>query len=247
MISEPRNVIAPSAGALAQQAADLVVESAENASSPFGMFTIALSGGSTPKSLFSVLASDAYRTRIPWDRTQVFFSDERFVAADSTESNFRMAHETLLSRVPIPERFVHQVPTVGMAPQECAAIYGQGVRRVFDAGETEVPRFDLILLGLGDDGHTASLFPGTEALGITDEIVVANHVDKLDTWRITFTYPLINAAKRVMFLVSGAAKAERVAEVRRGEDLPAAGVRPTDGELIWALDSDAAAGLNTAS
>lgn len=242
-MSGPRIIVAPTADELGRTAAEVVLESTRAASSPNGMFTIALSGGNTPRALFKSLAAPPFSGQIPWDRMQVFFSDERFVPPDSAESNYHTAQETLLSRVPIPDRFIHRVPTVDIDPEESAAIYEEGIRRVLEAPLGGVPRFDLILLGLGDDGHTASLFPGTEALNQTDALVAPNYVPRLDSWRITFTYPLIDAARRVVFLVSGGSKAPVVAQVLGGSDLPAARVRPAGGELIWVLDPDAAAQL----
>lgn len=234
----------PDAGTLAREAARFFAARAQQAVAERGMFYVALSGGSTPRALFEVLAGAPFRDQVDWSRTQVFFGDERFVPADSPESNYRMANETLLSRVPIPERFVHRVATEDMTPEEAAALYDEGIRRVFRVGLSEAPQFDLILLGLGPDGHTASLFPGSMALNVRDTLVVANFVEKMDSWRITFTYPLINAARCDAFLVQGREKAERVRQALAGQaDLPAAHVQPAQGELIWLLDDEAAAEL----
>jgi 6-phosphogluconolactonase len=220
------------------------VAAAQEAVSSQGIFRVALSGGNTPRPLYEALAGPPYRDEIDWTRIQVFFSDERFVPPDSPESNYHMAFEALLSKVPIPERYVHRVATVDISPQESAALYEEGLRRVFEVGLAEVPRFDLILLGLGPDGHTASLFPDTEALRETEHLVAANFVPKFDSWRITFTYPLLDAAHQVMFLVQGEDKAERVREVFAGEgNLPAAGVQVRDGATVWLLDRAAAAKL----
>lgn len=238
--ARPEIIVAEDAEGLARRAADMFVEAAREPASPLGMFTVALSGGSTPRALYGVLASEPYRTQVPWDRTQVFFSDERFVPPDSPESNYHSAQETLLSLVPIPERFVHRVTTENVSPDEAASIYEEGIRRVLQAPLDATPAFDLILLGLGPDGHTASLFPGTAGLDVTDRLVTANHVDKLDSWRISFTYPLINAARRVVFLVEGEAKAEMVAQALSGGEIPAARVHPQSGRLTWLLDSGAA-------
>lgn len=237
-----RIVVTPDAEGLAHRAAQTFVGRARDAATA-GQFTVALSGGSTPSALFDMLTRPQYRDEAPWDRTQVFFSDERFVPPDSPESNYRMAHETLLSRVPIPDRFVHRVPTVDITPEESAALYEEGVRRVDQVGPAETPSLDLILLGLGPDGHCASLFPDTEALTVQDHLVAANFVPALNSWRVTFTYPLINAARCVMFLVQGAEKAEILARVLSGDDLPAARVRP-QGELIWIVDEAAASRLS---
>lgn len=239
-----QQVVLPDADALVQEAAQRFVALARNAVSTRGMFRVALSGGSTPRPLYELLAAAPYRDQIDWSRMQVFFSDERFVPPDSPESNFHMAYDALLSKVPIPERFVHPVATVDISPQESADLYEEGLRRVFEVGLTEAPRFDLILLGMGPDGHTASLFPDTEALSVRDRLVAANFVPKFDSWRITFTYPLLDAAHTVIFLVRGADKADRVREVVEGTaTLPAAGVRVPEGELIWLLDAEAAARL----
>lgn len=243
-MNEPTVIVADSADDLGKRAAQVVLEAAQNASSPGGMFTLALSGGTTPRALFAALAAPPYSDQMPWNRTQVFFSDERFVPATSSESNYHSAQETLLSHVPVPERFVHRVATENIAPDEAAAIYEEGIRRVLEAAPSQIPRFDLILLGLGDDGHTASLFPDTDALNAMDSLVVSNYVSRLDAWRITFTYPLINAGRRVMFLASGSSKSGVVAEVMAGARLPAAGVRPVDGELLWVLDPEAASRLS---
>ena len=226
---------------LAREAARFFAERAGKALEAGSFFRVALSGGTTPKSMYSVLADAPFRDQVDWSRVQVFFSDERFVPPDSPESNYRTAYENLLSKVPIPERFVHPVATEDVSPEESASLYVEGIRRVFEVGLTEVPRFDLILLGLGPDGHTASLFPGSAALSVTDELVAPNFVEKFDQWRITFTYPLINAGRAVAFLAQGKDKAERVQQVMAGDaSLPASGVHPTDGELMWLLDREAA-------
>jgi 6-phosphogluconolactonase len=242
-MNEPTIIVADSSDDLGRTAAQVVLESAQHADSPDGMFTVALSGGNTPRALFTALASDPFRDQMPWDRTQVFFSDERFVPLTSAESNYHTAYETLLSRVPIPDRFVHPPATEDIDPEESAAIYEEGIRRVLKVAPSQVPRFDLIMLGLGDDGHTASLFPDTAALSQIDALVVPNFVPRLDTWRITFTYTLINAARRVMFLVSGSNKASVVAQVMAGGRLPASRVQPADGALLWVLDPEAASQL----
>lgn len=236
-------IVADSSDDLGRRAAQAVLESAQRAASPDDMFTMALSGGNTPRVLFNALASSPFRDQMPWDRTQVFFSDERFVPPTSPDSNYHSAEEALLSRVPIPDRFVHRLATVDITPEESASIYEEGLRRVLEAAPSQIPRLDLILLGLGDDGHTASLFPDTQALNETDDLVVPNYVPRLDAWRITFTYPLINAARRVMFLVAGNSKAAVVAAVMAGGEYPASRVRPSDGELLWVLDPEAASRL----
>lgn len=220
---------------LSRGAADLFAHLARRAQEEHGMFRVALSGGSTPRALYERLAASP--RSVDWERVQVFFSDERFVPPDSDQSNYHLAYSTLLSRVPIPERFIHRVATVDIPPEDAASLYAQGIRRVFEVPEDVLPRFDLVLLGLGPDGHTASLFPGTEALMVTDRLVAPNFVPQMDSWRITFTYPLINAARTVTFLVEGAGKAAILHRVLEGDGaLPAARVRPTEGALLWVAD-----------
>jgi 6-phosphogluconolactonase len=235
-------VVEPDSQALARAAAETFVRLAQSAISARGDYRVALSGGNTPRALFAELAGKDVRDRIDWTRCEIFFSDERFVPHDSPESNYHTAREALLSKVPVPADRVHPVPTDGLDPERSALEYEQEIRRVFGAKEGETPRFDLILLGLGPDGHTASLFPGTSALAVRDRLVAPNFVPTLNVWRITFTYTVINAARNVAFLVAGDDKAERVAEVLEGtQDLPARHVEPVDGRLLWMLDAAAAA------
>ena len=197
-------------------------------------FTVALSGGSTPKLLYQLLA-DQFQTQVPWSSTHFFWSDERHVPPDHPDSNYRMAHEAMLSRVPVPESNVHRVRSENPSAQEAADEYEQIIAQ----------RLDLILLGLGTDGHTASIFPGSEVLHETKRLVAAPWVEKLNAYRITMTLPLLNNGASILFLVSGAEKAEIVKEVLEGpKKYPAQFVQPTNGELIWMLDRDAAAGLN---
>jgi 6-phosphogluconolactonase len=197
-------------------------------------FTVALSGGSTPKILYQVLAEE-FREQIPWSTTQFFWSDERHVPPDHPDSNYHMAHEALLSRVPVPESNVHRVRSENPSAQEVADEYEKII----------VPRLDLILLGLGTDGHTASIFPGSDVLHEMKRLVAAPWVEKLNTYRITMTLPLLNNGASILFLVSGAEKAQIVKEVLEGPKIyPAQFVQPTNGELIWMLDRDAARNLN---
>jgi len=196
-------------------------------------FTVALSGGSTPKILYQLLADpdEPFRARVPWSNTHFFWSDERHVPPDHPDSNYRMAHEAMLSCVPVPESNVHRVHSENPNAQEAADEYEQIV----------VPRLDLILLGLGTDGHTASIFPGSKVLHETKRLVAAPWVEKLNTYRITMTLPLLNNGASVLFLVSGKEKAQIVKEVIEGpKKYPAQFVQPTNGELIWMLDKDAA-------
>ena len=198
-------------------------------------FTVALSGGSTPKLLYQLLADEPLRTRVPWSRTHFYWSDERHVPPDHPDSNYRMAYEAMLSHVPVPETNVHRIRSEIPDAQKAADEYEQ----------TIVSRIDLILLGLGTDGHTASIFPGSDVLHETKRLIAAPWVDKLNTYRITMTLPLLNNGASVLFLISGAEKAEIVKEVLEGpKKFPAQFVQPTNGELIWMLDRDAARNLN---
>jgi 6-phosphogluconolactonase len=224
-------------------AAEEVVRAANEAVSQRGRFSIALSGGSTPKSLFNLLATNA-KSALPWDRAFFFWSDERHVPPTDDQSNYRMADEAMLSKVPVPAGNVLRILAENPDAAAAATAYEQTLRTFFNVQPGEIPRFDLILLGMGPDGHTASLFPGTAALQEKSHLVVANWVEKLKTSRLTFTLPLINAARSVAFLVSGIDKAPAFYEVLEGtapgEQYPSKLVRPTDGRLIWFLDRAAA-------
>lgn len=202
--------------------------------------TIALSGGSTPKRLYELLAKPPFRDSVRWDHLELFFGDERSVPPDHQDSNYRMAREAMLSQVPVQ---AHRMP----AETGDAEAYERLVRERIGETRDGVPVFDLVLLGMGGDGHTASLFPGTAALGERGRLVVMNEVPQMKTRRMTFTYPLINAARRVWVLAPGADKRDRVKECldalakATGErPYPIVGVRPTHGELIWWLDEGSA-------
>jgi 6-phosphogluconolactonase len=199
--------------------------------------TVALSGGSTPRAMFELLATE---TGVPWSDIHFFWSDERHVPPDHPESNYRMANEALLSHV---QSNVHRIPSENPDAAAAAAEYEQ---TIIEVTKQTLPRLDLIFLGLGTDGHTASIFPGSDVLHETKRLVAAPYVEKLKTYRITMTLPLINNGASVVFLVSGAEKAEIVKEVLEGENkYPAQAVKPTQGELIWMLDQPAAARLTT--
>ncbi len=211
-----------------------------------GRFSVALSGGSTPKAMFKLLASPQYCDAIAWDKVFVFWGDERFVPPDDEESNYRVAREILLDHVPLPAANIFPVPTVGSTPTKAAQAYAETITAFFNS---EPPRFGLILLGMGPDGHTASLFPGhPEPRAPGDALVIAVHDSpKPPPDRISFTYRLINAAHHVLFLVGGADKAAAVQQVlegpRRVAELPSQGVQP-EGTLEWLLDEAAAQELH---
>ena len=234
----------PTPTALTQAAAVLVLASAEEAVRERGRFVWGLSGGSTPEALYRKLAEPPYSNSVPWRATFVFWGDERWVPHDHPESNQRMANEALLSHRPASEASAIPVPTEGTTPEESAAAVEEALRRVFGGAPV---RPDLLLLGMGPDGHTASLFPGTDALDERERLFTANRVPQLDTWRITATLPLVNASRRVVFLAQGFDKAEalRLALHPPENDvpLPAALVAPDDGTLMWLLDREAASEL----
>lgn len=227
-------------------AAEEVVHATKQAVESRGRFTIALSGGSTPKSMFNLLATNA-RTSLPWDRMFFFWGDERHVPPTDVDSNYRMADEAMLSKVPVPAGNVFRIPTENPDAAAAAEAYEQTLRKFFALEPGAIPRFDLILLGLGPDGHTASLFPGTAALHEKSRLVVANWVEKLKTSRLSFTFPVLNAAACVAFLVSGTDKAPALHSVLEsdapGEQYPAKLVHPTNGKLLWLIDRAAASQL----
>jgi 6-phosphogluconolactonase len=230
----------PDLEALSRAAAESLAAVAAEVAGERGRFTVALPGGNTPRRLHALLASD-HREAIPWDRVEVFWGDERYIPHDDPRSDYRMARETLLDHVPIPPENVHPIATHFADPGEAARRYEAVLREHF-AGEG--PRFDLILLGLGEEGHTASLFPESPALEETTRWVVAAEVPVEPRVRVTLTLPAINQAARVWVLAAGAGKAEAVARAlsERPEvaACPAAGVRPARGELVWWVDEEAA-------
>jgi len=235
---------------LFQAAADELIHSATAAIASRGRFTVALSGGSTPRSLYTLLAANA-STSLPWDKMFFFWGDERHVPPTDAESNYRMANESLLSKAPIPTANVFRVPAEDPDAAAAAAAYDKTLRKFFAVAPGEVPRFDLILLGMGPDGHTASLFPETDALQEKSRLVVANWVEKFHTHRITFTLPVLNAARCDAFLVSGMDKASALREILEGdapgEKYPSKLVQPVDGKLIWFVDRAAASELSAAT
>jgi 6-phosphogluconolactonase len=224
---------------LAQAAAQEFHRLAEDAVQKRGRFSVALAGGNTPRSVYSLLATE--HRNLPWDRVHIFFGDERAVPPEHPDSNFRMASESLLAHVPIPDANVHRI-RAELEPEAAARDYESQLREFFHPGADSCPRFDLVLLGLGEDGHTASLFPGTAALHESVHTVVANWVEHLNTFRITLTYPVLNHAADVIFLVAGEGKAQVLADVLKQGDgkYPAQLVLPDDGRLLWLADQEAA-------
>jgi 6-phosphogluconolactonase len=240
------------AEALHRVAAERFVRHARAAVQASGRFTVALSGGSTPKAMYALLALDqAMRREVPWSNVHFFWSDERHVPPDHPDSNYGMVRAQLLSKVPVPEVNVRRI----LGEHNDAAVIAQQYERTlqgfFHLSPSQLPRFDLVLLGLGEDGHTASLFPGTTALHEKQRLVAANWVGRLHTHRITLTLPVFNNAACVIFLVAGEDKATALRavleEVPEPECLPAQRIRPRDGELVWLVDRPAARLLNAAA
>jgi 6-phosphogluconolactonase len=241
MCAEPKVEIFGSPQELFRAAAEKFCTLGSNAIQDHGKFTVALSGGSTPRGLHQELVTH-FASRLDWSKVFFFWGDERHVPPESSDSNYRMASETLLSKLPIPPENIFRVPSELPDARQAATKYEQTLHQFFHPSPDSFPRFDFILLGMGPDGHTASLFPGTAALQEKNHLVVANWVEKLNTFRITFTYPVLNDAKFVMFLVNGDEKAEMVRRALNdpSANLPCQKVRPEDGELLWYLDKGAA-------
>lgn len=241
-----RVVVVRDGDALANLAANLLLTSAEEATAVGHRALIALSGGSTPKRMGELLGTEPLIERVPWANLEIFWGDERWVPLADPESNAGEAMRGYLDKAPIPPDRIHPFATEGIAPDESAAAMERTLRDLQPG--SAVPQFDLILLGMGDDGHTASLFPGTAAIHETGRLVVSHHVDKLDATRLTFTPPLINAALKVAFLVGGEGKAEMLAKVLEGpidvDALPAQAIRPANGHLTWLVDEAAASRLS---
>jgi len=238
--------VEPDPAATARRAAQYFVEMAEEAVAAHGRARIAISGGSTPKAAFALLAdsNEPFRYRMPWDNLDLFWVDERTVPPDQPDSNFRMTRETLLDHVPLKPEQIHRMQGE-LAPQDAANQYESELRSSFRLEDSDLPRFDLIALGMGDDGHTASLFPHTAALHEKSRLVVANQVPQKDTWRITLTWKVINNASSVFFLIAGNDKAAVLNQVLTGprdpETLPSQLIWPHSGILTLILDKAAAA------
>lgn len=239
----PNVSIAPNLDALSEAGAEFWAHCAGQAIAQNGRFVAALAGGSTPRGLYLLLGTPAWRSRVDWSRTHVFWGDERMVPPNDPNSNYLLAQDTLLAHVPIRSGQVHRIPTEVGDPAAVAATYEAGLRDFFDLAAHEWPHFDLVLLGLGPDGHVASLFPGSPTLDETERLVVASspgHVlPAID--RVTLTLPVLNAARAVAFLVSGSGKASVLRRTLAGKpDLPAARVNPAGGVLRWFVDEAAA-------
>jgi 6-phosphogluconolactonase len=211
-----------------------------------GVFTVALAGGSTPKTLYELLANgnEPYRAQLCWDKIHFFWGDERHVPPDHPDNNYRMVSEAMLTRVPVPLKNIHRIKSEIADAAEAARKYEYTIREFFRLGKGQLPRFDLVLLGMGQDGHTASIFPNSDVINENERLVVASWIEKFKSYRITLTLPVLNNAASVILLVSGAEKARALSEVLEGdyrpESLPVQLVRPTTGNLLWLVDREAA-------
>jgi 6-phosphogluconolactonase len=238
--------VEPDPAALARHAAQYFVEMAGEAADAHGRARIAISGGSTPKAAFELLAdpNQPWRARMPWSNLDLYWVDERAVPPNHSDSNYRMTREALLDHVPLRPEQIHRIEGE-LDPEIAAARYESELRSSFRLEGAEIPRFDLVALGMGSDGHTASLFPHTEALHESTRLAVANHLPQMDSWRITLTWPVINHARSVFFLISGSDKAAILREVLTGqrdpERLPSQLIWPSSGILTYILDKAAAA------
>ena len=234
--------ILPNKSSLVQRALSLTLEKLKAAIDERGQCTLVLSGGSTPKPLYEAMAKQAF----PWEKLHVFWGDERYVPRDHPDSNQRMARDAWLNQVPIPPANIHPMSTEGDSPMLDAAAYEQDITHFFDTPPGELPCFDLILLGMGDDGHTASLFPKTAALTVRDRLVTVGEKDRQP--RLTLTVPLLNQARCILFLVAGKNKCPALAQVFASEAdnnlYPSRLIQPK-GEIWWILDSAAGSQLDT--
>ena len=237
--------IYPDSNTLSHEAAQHVVHLATEAIASHGHFTIALSGGSTPKALYTLLGNEPYTSQIDWALVELFWSDERCVPPDSSDSNYQLAQEVLLSKVPIAANQIHRMPADKVDRDAASLDYTQEMQGVF--GTDGIPSFDLLQLGMGPKGHTASLFPHQASLHEQQRLVMPVNVPKPPPPRLTFTPPLLNAARHVLFLVTGSEKADAIQAVLEGsyqpEEYPAQIIRPPQGEVTWMLDTAAAGKL----
>jgi 6-phosphogluconolactonase len=232
-------------GALSQAALEIFIAAAGHAVDERGRFLVALSGGGTPSGLYRLLAGEPYRSEINWDKTFVFWGDERCVPPDDPGSNYHQAHEILLKQVPLPEENILRVKSE-LQPEQASDAYAQTLKGFADPG-LDWPRFDLVLLGMGDDGHTASLFPGSQVEATSPTLAVTGHYQGRPAQRVTLTPLVFNSARRVLFLVTGEDKAITLSQVLSDSyepvQFPAQRIRPTDGQLIWLMDEAAGSKL----
>jgi 6-phosphogluconolactonase len=248
MPSNPEIIITEDPIQLAERAANVFGSTAKDCVMQTDLFTVAISGGSTPRDMHKLLAEEPYRSGIPWKKTHIFWVDERCVGVDDPASNFGLARRDFLERIPIPPEQIHPMPGE-FAPEEGAKNYQGEMEKIFQTKEDGLPIFDLIFLGMGKDGHTASLFPGAKSSHPPWRWVIAVKGGDPNVYRLTLTYDVLNRAKRVYFLVSGKEKAPTVKIVLENKDirLPAQEIQPVKGVLTWLLDREAASMLSTPS
>lgn len=231
--------------ALSHKAAETFVNGSKKSVAERGRFAAAISGGSTPTRLYTLLGTSAYRDRVDWQHVHLFWVDERCVPKEHEKSNFRIAFDALLSRAPVPDGNIHRIKGEEV-PEKAARDYERVMRRFF--GISWMPMFDLVILGVGKDGHTASLFPGSKSLEETARLAVPVYLDEPDLNRVTLTLPVLNHAFQIVFLVTGRSKADILSAILEDEEkkkrFPAGLVRPVEGSLTWLIDRDAAEKLN---
>jgi len=237
----------PTRSAAAHAAAAQFVASTERAMTTQGRFTVALAGGNTPRDVYRLLASDEYAPMVDWKNVHVFWGDERCVPLNDAENNAHMARETLLDHVPVPVTNIHRIQSQ-LPPEEAALDYEKTLRQFFNSRDMKLPRFDLVLLGLGAEGHTASLFPGSPLITERERWAAAVYVEKMKSWRITLTPVALNAASKVIFTVIGEEKAQAVKQIlsepKQPNLLPAQIVDPPEGQVVWIADKAAASLVN---
>ena len=234
---------------ISKKAADKFIELGNKYIKKNDCFTVALSGGSTPKELYSILTSEEYKDKIDWEKIFFAFGDERDVSPISEKSNFRLANELLFKPLNVPQKNICRWHTEIIVAEEVAENYNKTLTKFFKLEEGEFPKFDLIFLGMGEDGHTASLFPFSKALAVENKLAVSNYVEIFRKNRLTLTYPVLNNASNIIFMVAGENKAEALTEVLEGEEnsekYPAQSIKPNDGKLLWLVDEQAAQNLNS--
>jgi 6-phosphogluconolactonase len=241
--------ILPNAAAIARRSAEEFIKAAKAAIAARGVFTVALAGGSTPKALYGLLADDpALRAQVPWEKLRIFFGDERHVPPDDKDSNYNMARETMFSKAPLKPEQITRIKGEYPDTEKAALEYEQALRAYFQLKEGQLPCFDLVLLGMGEEGHTLSLFPGTKALHSGSRLVVRNWVGKLYTERITMTAAVVNQARQVIFAVTKVDKAMALKAVLEGpyepEQLPSQLMQPEPGKVLWLVDPEAGSMLS---
>ncbi|MDD5544519.1 MAG: 6-phosphogluconolactonase [Acidobacteriia bacterium] len=247
-LQKPEIHIYPTLEEMSRAAAVMILQEGKEAITARGQFLLVLAGGSTPRSLYTQLSGDEFRPQLDWSKVHFFWGDERAVPPIHLDSNFRMARETLLSKISVSPTHIHRIPAEKTVTSEAAKIYAAELKDFFGLKEGEWPRFDLVLLGMGPEGHTASLFPNNPALQEEHQLVVAPWVEQLKCYRVTLTPPAINHSAQVVFFVAGEDKAAALHAVLKGEfhpeTYPAQIIRPVAGRLTWILDRAAASQLS---